>query len=280
MSASPDRPVEMPWIIVGYGRVGQSLTLLAEQLGADVAATWNRTRSAAETAAVASPAPHCGELPEALDTIPDEPCLVWLTVVDDAISAVFDDVRARLPDHSVVVHTSGSLPSTILDAGDHICVASLHPLQAISDPVSAADRFSRSFWTIEGDDRAVELIEALLAPAGIEPTRIDSEHKTLYHASAVTAANLMVSLFDAAITMARAADIDEPTARQMLVELGKSSLENLADNPPDEALTGPASRGDVDVIERHRQALRRCEDPTLLKIYNVLTRRALTRLVD
>lgn len=271
---------DLPWVIVGYGRVGQSLALLARRIDANVKATWNRTEQAANGASVSSPNPRYGELDTALTTVFKAPALVWLTVVDDAISSCFDSLVDALSPGSIIVHTSGSLPSTILNAPPDVSVASLHPLLAISDPRTALHRFSRCHWTVEGDDDAVEFIEALLAPQDIVPLRIPPQHKILYHASAVTAANLLVSLFDAAITMAETADIDADKARQMLVELGQSSLENLADRRPKEALTGPVSRGDQAVIERHRRALGDCDDPTLLEIYDLLTQRALDRLSD
>ena len=270
----------LPWIIVGYGRVGQAIALLGERLAVEVRATWNRTQAAANRAAVPSPAPHYGPLPKALKEHLKEPVLLWVTIVDDAIESTFSSLGQSLCEGSIAVHTSGSLASTIFDGPPTVATASLHPLQAISTPRAAVERFDRSFWTIEGDDAAVNYLNPLLAPAGIEPVRIDPPQKVLYHAAAATAANLLVSLLDAAIAMARAADIEAVTARRMLVELGRSSLENLVAQPPQRALTGPSSRGDLAVIERHRRALAELDDATLVEIYDLLTQRALHGLSD
>lgn len=269
---------ELPWLIVGYGRVGQTLGLLAAELGADVAATWNRTAHAAERASVPSPNPHHGALPEALETCFDKPHLVWLTVVDDAIPSVFAVISDHLHPDSIIVHTSGSLPSTVLADETELPVASLHPLQAVSDPRAAVERLVETYWTVEGDDRAIDYLRQLLAPAQILPTRIEPDKKTLYHASAVTAANLLISLFDAAIAIAEQADINAETARKMLVQLGRSSLDNLDDQPPSTALTGPTARGDYATIDEHRRALKALDDDSLLEIYDLLTRRALENL--
>lgn len=266
------------WIIIGYGRVGQSLRLLAERLDATVVATWNRTKEAARRACVDSPNPHWGQLPDALEDVLDEPCVIWLTVVDQAILPVFETIEPFVSPGSMIVHTSGSHPSTLLSGHTEHPAASLHPLQAISEPETAVERFQRTFWTIEGDDRAVDVLTPFLAPAGIEPTRIKPDQKTLYHASAVVSANLLVSLMDAAISIAESTDIDRPTARAMLVELAESSLDNLASQPAADALTGPAARGDTDVIDAHRRALDDLDDDTLIDIYDVLTDRALHQL--
>ncbi len=263
------------WIVVGYGRVGQTLPLVAERVGASVHATWNRTEASADAAHVPSPDPRWGSLPTSLEEQLQEPCVLWLTVVDEAIEPVFALLQDHIAPGSIVIHTSGSIASTVL-AGHPS--ASLHPLQAISAPHAAVERFHRTFWTIEGDDTAVDTLTALLEPAGISPTRIDPEKKPLYHASAVTAANLMVSLMDAAIAIAEAAEIDTDAARHMLVELASSSLDNLSAHPPAQALTGPAARGDLDVIDTHRRALRSLEDDSLLQIYDLLTQRILAHL--
>ncbi len=275
----------LPWIIIGFGRVGQAISCMARELDATVLATWNRTPEAARAASVPSPDPRCGPLPGALSDLfdgssSDKPVLLWLTVVDDAIRSVFVQLADHLPPGSLVIHTSGSLSSELLAGHPHLSVASLHPLQAITDPVAAVERFPRTFWTVEGDDIAVDYIEELLAPIKIEPVRIDPDDKVLYHASAVCAANLLVSLFDAAISMAEAANIDPDRAREMLVDLGRSSLDNLSQHPPPQALSGPVARGDMATIEDHRRALkgRASEDPQLLEIYDLLTRRAISRL--
>ncbi len=277
---APFNSAELPWVIVGYGRVGQALALLADDLDATIRATWNRSKAASQQAVVPSPATCYGPLPDALKSRLEDPCLIWLTVVDDAIAEVFDELVDSIGTGCLVVHTSGSLASTELDAPPHISTASLHPLQAISDPRAAVERFSDSFWSVEGESSAVEYLEEMLRPAHISPIRIDSEKKVLYHAAAASAANLLVSLLDAAIAIAEGADIEADTAREMLTELAESSLENLASNRPAKALTGPAARGDLEVIERHRQALASCDDGSLLEIYDILTRRALDGLAD
>ncbi|RDV39733.1 DUF2520 domain-containing protein [Bradymonadaceae bacterium TMQ3] len=267
---------DLPWIIVGYGRVGQALHLLAHQLGAHVKATWNRTEAAAHAAPPAPGARTFGALPEALLTHLDEPALVWLTVVDDAIASTARALAPHIAPGSVIVHTSGSLASTELQPPPPGCaIASLHPLQAITEPVRAVQRFHRTFWSVEGDDRAVEHLEELLRPAGIAPQRIEPQTKPYYHAAAVTAANLLVSLIDASIDIATQAHIDPDIARTALVELAGSSLDNLNRNRPARALSGPVARGDEHTIEQHRQALANLGDESdLLAIYDLLTERA------
>lgn len=270
----------LPWVIVGLGRMGQALSYWSADLGIEVRAIWNRTKKEGFPELPALPRPLFGPLPQTLFQALQEPALIWLTVADDAIQEIAAQIVDTAAPGSILVHTSGSLGSDIIDAPSTLAVASLHPLQAITTPQEAIQRFPRTFWTLEGDDRAVDFLADLMKLIGVAPLRISPEDKTLYHASAVTAANLLVSLFDAAIAMAEFAHIDSDRARQMLVELAQSSLENLRIHRPAQALTGPVARGDQATIERHRQALltKAKDDPQLLAIYDLLTQRALARL--
>ncbi|MEM1350207.1 MAG: DUF2520 domain-containing protein, partial [Myxococcota bacterium] len=113
-----------------------------------------------------------------------------------------------------------------------------------------------------------------MAEVDVHPLSVRSDRKVLYHASAVTAANLLVGLMDAAYAMAEAAGVDdEQVRREMLVPLARSCVENLATKSPRDALTGPVARGDWATVARHEAALAEIDDE-LLELYVALTRRA------
>ena len=272
---------DLPWLIIGFGRVGKTLARIADHLDRRIVATWNRTASSLPRTPVALHS-CSGALPGALQLVDDlstAPRLVWITVIDTAIAETFEQVAPHLAPGSLVVHTSGSLSSAILAGHPHLHIASLHPLQAITDPEEAFKQVGNTTWTLEGDAYGVDYLKALLKPIGIDPISIAPDNKILYHASAVCAANLLVSLFDASLAIAETAGIPTEEARSMLSALAASSVENLKTSPPAEALSGPVARGDTATIEAHRQALRtRTSDPQLLEIYDLLTLRAQQRL--
>jgi predicted short-subunit dehydrogenase-like oxidoreductase (DUF2520 family) len=269
----------LPWLILGAGRAGRMLALWAEQLGLPVAATWSRSAASAASASHALPhipAHLCGPLPDALASLPAAPLMVWICVVDDAIAATAAQIAPWLPAGSTVAHMAGSLPSSVLrEAGVRAPVASLHPLLAIADPHAALAALTSITWTLEGDAEAIRQARVPLDLAHITPLHIEPGAKVYYHAAAVTAANLLVSLVDAAYAMADAAGIDQPQARQMLLPLVRSCLDNLAAKSPADALTGPAARRDHATIARHLDALHALPDPQLAAIYDLLITRAL-----
>ncbi len=280
---SPTRPVSLDelrhksWSIIGAGRVGRTLGLLANRLGIPIASTWNRSENAArQTARLLGPG-HAfgGSLETSRQDVLAGADIVWVTVVDAAIEPVAGQLAEEISADQIVLHTAGSLSSQILArAGIAGHVGSLHPLQSITNPEDAVERLSEVAWTVEGAPAALDFARGLMAQVDVEPAEIAADKKTLYHASAVTAANLLVALEDAAFTMAEAAGMSREQARAMLVPLARTCVDNLERQDTAEALTGPAARGDRETIERHLEALEALGDEELLEIYKVLTARA------
>ncbi len=278
MSASDEA---LPWVIIGAGRVGRTLALLAARQGVEVSALWSRDATSSASARASLPALDeevfwYGALDALGATLAQTPALVWLSVVDDAIEPVARALAPYLGATHRAVHLAGALASTALrEAGLACPVASLHPLQAIADPALAIDALARCTWTLEGDDAATQPLDAIMARAGVRPVRLVPQNKALYHAAAVTCANLLVALMDAAYSMVHMAGVTQPeVARQMLLPLAQSCLDNLATKSCAEALTGPVARGDEGTITRHIEALRASDDPSLAPLYEALTARA------
>jgi predicted short-subunit dehydrogenase-like oxidoreductase (DUF2520 family) len=201
--------------------------------------------------------------------------VVWVTVIDSVIGETAREIAAAIHPEQFVLHTSGSLGSGVLtEAGVSSPVASLHPLQAITDPQRAVDVLADVAWSVEGDAPAVAYAKWLMGQIGVEPVEIDSSKKTLYHASAVTTANLLVALMDAAFQMGEAAGMSREEARAMMLPLARSCVENLERQTSAKALSGPVARGDQETIDRHVAALEALGDEELVRIYQVLTGRA------
>jgi len=160
----------------------------------------------------------------------------------------------RLP--KIALHTSGSLSSAELSplAEKGVLTASLHPLAAVSDPLTGPGRFRGAYFCAEGDDEAVHIAKALAEDIGGHSFTIQTEAKSLYHASAVMSAGHVVALLDAAIEMMTRCGLTPVEARQVLVPLASGSLANLSDRTPAAALTGPYARGDEGALDRHLEA--------------------------
>jgi len=198
--------------------------------------------------------------------------LILITTPDDAIAEVAQRLtvcetgRSRKP---TVLHTSGALSSEVLSPltqlGFH--TGSLHPLVSISEPRAGAKALRGAFYCLEGDKTALQIARRIVEDLQGKSFSIRPESKALYHAAAVMASPHLVALFDLAAEMLASAGVSKSKARQILLPLVDSTVNNLTASTPEKALTGTFARGDVATVRRHLKALK---IPSLKQLAGVL----------
>lgn len=148
-------------------------------------------------------------------------------------------------------------------------------MQSFADPATAAGRFEGTWCGLEGDLAATEMISGLFAAMGARPFPVTSEGKVLYHAAAVFTNNFTTVLQALAREAWEAADVPADVAQELNTTLLRSTLENVERFGPAAALTGPAARGDEDVVrdEAGRVAEWHPEAGRLYKELSVIARR-------
>lgn len=267
---------ERPWYIVGCGRLGKALGLIANRMGIEVRRTWNRTSGAAdETGRIV----EVGETTSGdltadsgmADDIADD-AVVWLTVADDALEHVTQAVGPKIPESALVLHPCGSRgPRLLATNGVAGELAAVHPLWPVSDPKRAAEDLADATWTVEGTDGAVAWVRAFVEALGAELVEFDGLNRELYHAAAVVASNLMVGTLEAAVELAETVGMSRAQAHAALWPLARSALENMRDDMSNDGLTGPVARGDETTVERHIHAIEATGDDRLGDVYRALT---------
>jgi predicted short-subunit dehydrogenase-like oxidoreductase (DUF2520 family) len=183
---------------------------------------------------------------------------------------------------TVALHTSGALSSEVLEPLRKLgfAIGSLHPLLSISDPKSGAKLFSRAFFSVEGDARAVRVARSIVHNLGGQTFSIPADAKALYHAAALTASPNIIALFDIALEMLSSFGLSRRRAQQVLLPLVESTLANLKVQDPKRALTGPFKRGDADTIRKHIAAMKSANLHDALAAYALLGRRSLAMAKD
>jgi len=242
--------------IIGAGKVGRTLGRLWRQAAwfapADVV-----TRSAqSATAAVAFIGGG-----RAL-VVPATPAAaeVYLLAVPDREIAAAAAALAAAPDlnsGAIAFHCSGALSSAELAplAARGIATASAHPVLSFADPARAAAHFAGTMCGIEGDAAARAVLEPAFAAIGAQCFAVRTEHKLLYHAGSVFASNFSVVLLDVALRAYRDSGLDAATARALLEPLVRKAVDNALALGPARALTGPAARGDVELVRRQHDCV-------------------------
>ncbi|MET0856950.1 MAG: Rossmann-like and DUF2520 domain-containing protein [Telluria sp.] len=188
-----------------------------------------------------------------------------LAVGDDQIEAVCAALAdAGMLDGALVFHCSGAKSSAALQSGAArgALTASVHPVRSFADPAGVARDFAGTFCGIEGDARALALLEPALALIGARLVPIDAAAKTVYHAASVIASNYLVTLREAALRAYQAAGIPEQVARELARPLATETLENVFRLGARPSLMGPIARGDVATVARQQAALDGWDVPT------------------
>jgi predicted short-subunit dehydrogenase-like oxidoreductase (DUF2520 family) len=191
---------------------------------------------------------------------------VDLLVIATPDAAVADVAAGVEPvDGTVVAHLAGSLGLDVLEC--HRRRASLHPLVALPEPEVGADRLRGGWFALAGDAFVQTVVEAL----GGQWFTVADDDRPAYHAAACIASNHLVALLAQAERVGAGAGVP----REAFLDLVRATVENVATLGPAAALTGPAARGDVETLARHRRAL----DPSEVEAYDAMVDLA-TRLVD
>jgi predicted short-subunit dehydrogenase-like oxidoreductase (DUF2520 family) len=96
----------------------------------------------------------------------------------------------------------------------------------------------------------------LLAPAAPRIVPLADDRRPLYHAAASVASNYSLALFFMAVDLYRRAGLDDHDAREVVRRFVHESVDRgMEGGALGERLTGPISRGDIDVVARQIVAI-------------------------
>jgi len=181
--------------------------------------------------------------------------LILVAVSDRAIGEVAASIP---PTKAIIFHSSGILTSV---RGGF----SLHPLKALP-PVGEASDLRDALLVFEGPHR--DVARSIADAAGARFAEIEPQQKVLYHAAAVFGSNYVAALLDIAEKL-----IGIEHAREDLAALAESAIDNWKEHTDRRRFTGPAARGEREVMDRHMAALQ--GDPRLAELYRLLAERIL-----
>lgn len=227
--------------IIGSGRAAWAFASTWKRIGWPLAGI--ATRGAESTIA---PRATIAELAATSD-------IILVAVSDRAI----EGVAASIPEtNAIIVHPSGVLPS--FRGG-----FSLHPLKSLP-PVGEPSDLAGTLLVFEGAHR--DVAEQIAAAVGARFAAISPESKTRYHAAAVFGSNYIAALLDIAEEL-----IGIENVRGDLAALARSAIDNWLAYEDRQRFTGPAVRGESEVIQLHVEAL--AGKPELAEVYRLLAAR-------
>ena len=256
--------------IVGAGTVGTAVAVRWRDAGHTITAVSGREATSVRAARWLP-----GVDVVSLADVPAGADVLVLAVPDDAVPEVVASLAGRIEPGSSALHLSGSLGLDALAPLEAAGVRTLavHPLQTFADVEGAIEALPGAAIAVTArDDGGTALGDQLARDLGGRPFRLADEDRPLYHVAAVFASNYLVTVSGAALDLFAAAGVAD--VADAMHPLQAATLANVHRLGPQQALTGPAVRGDAGTIARNLDAVA-AASPALVPAYVALCRAAM-----
>lgn len=244
-------------VIVGSGNVAEALARALPASGAELCQVFARNRGRGPRVAALGGTTWTAD-PDRLA----EADLYLIAVSDRAVGEVAASLR--LPDGAVAAHTAGSVPLDALEPFPRRAV--IYPLQTFT--AGRAVDFARVPLFLEASDKGTyQAVERFARRLSSQLYPADSKRRGILHLAGVLACNFVNALYAAGERTLAREGLPFEALRPLIAE---TAAKALAAPSPAAVQTGPAVRGDLPTLERHRALL--AEEPLLLEIYNLMSR--------
>ena len=257
---STNPPKNMKITIIGTGNIAQSLAPRLIQKGAQIPQIYGRNKE--KTTELAN---QLRSQPiTQLENINQHSDLYIIAVTDTAIPEIAKALAPNLPPTALVVHTSGTTPSNILQPHfQHF--GTLYPLQTFSPLTNPDFNHIPIFINASTPEDLITIQKAaLLISPKVE--LLTDEKRAALHIAAVFANNFTNYLF----TIAEEILQKENIPFNILLPLITETIHKIQTHSPKQMQTGPAKRNDNTTIQKHQEYLK-TNFPQALPIYQLLT---------
>ena len=208
----------------------------------------------------------CEYFPD-ITSIADEVDIILLAVNDDAVASVVSQIFYP---GKIVAHTSGTVRMEMLEAAsDRIGV--FYPLQTLHKDNKVG--MSEVPFCIESNTKWGEgMLMELAASIGDNVHLVNSEQRRTMHLAAVVACNFSNHLYSIAQEILNKDGLDLSILKPLIIQ----TAENIKNGNPKSLQTGPAIRGDQEVIKKHEAILQE-KNPERVELYKMLTQSILSQ---
>ena len=244
--------------VIGSGHLAWHLAQALENAGHFIPEVYSRNPKNAQKLTAKM---YDTEVKKSLDFANSESEIFIVAIADQAIGNLVADLR--LPEGTILVHTSGSLPMAILEPASRRHGV-FYPLQTFT---KYADLNFKSIpICLEASSSKVEKILVQLATSlGGEVHHLRSNERRHLHLAAVFACNFTNHMLTLSNEILESQDVDVEILQPLIAETINKGFQI----GPGEAQTGPARRGDLGIMKEHLKMLKNRKD--LQKVYKLLS---------
>ncbi len=211
------------------------------------------------------------EVKATLDFSTSDSSIFILAVSDDAIAQVAREII--LPDDAILIHTSGSIPITELQYAATPHVGVLYALQTFSKD-RKVDFASIPLFVETLTEEAAQAVLLLAKSLSKQVRKITSEERKALHVAAVFASNFTNHMLTLAQQIMQQNSLEYNWLKPLITEMITKSMAI----GPQQAQTGPARRGDLEILDNHLQFLN--EDERVAEIYRIISQHIIDSYYD
>lgn len=244
---------------IGSGNVAWHLAPALDNAGFVVKEVYSRNP---QNAAMLTERLYQAEVKASLDFSTSPSSVFILAVSDDAIRTIAQEII--IPEDAILVHTSGSQPIAELQFAATPNLAVLYPLQTFTKNQKIDFKNVPLFietHTHEAEKTLMQLAKSI----SNEVKRIASTERKALHVAAVFASNFTNHMLTISREIMRGNSLDYDWLKPLITETIQKSF-YLG---PEDAQTGPAKRGDLDILDTHLEFLK--DQAAIAEIYKVIS---------
>ncbi len=245
-------------VLIGAGNLATQLGKALRRSGFRILQVYSRTQRSAD---LLSAELECESAHE-LTAVRKDADIYIFSVTDDALEGLIPQVTALAPE-ALFLHTAGSMPIDLFKGHVHR-YGVLYPMHTFSR--SQDVDFTRIACFLEASSEEVmRHIRHLASHLSPQLYELNSEKRRHLHLAAVFACNFSNHLYTLSRELLQAQGIPF----EVMLPLIEETVHKIHHLSPRQAQTGPALRGDKNVMEAHLKLLE--ASPEMQEIYRLLS---------
>ncbi len=250
---------------IGSGNLAWHLAPALENAGFVVTEVYSRNPRHAEDLTERL---YQAEVKRNLDFSTSASSVFIIAASDDATEDIATEIV--LPDECFLLHTSGSQPLDVLQFAATENTGVFYPLQTFTKSKRVDFRTVPIFLESSNEETS-RLMTTLAKAISSDVRKITSVERQALHVAAVFASNFANHMLTLSKDILQQNNLDFNLLKPLITETFNKSLMN----GPDRSQTGPAVRGDLEILDRHIAFLQ--NDKTMAEIYRIISQDILDR---
>lgn len=248
---------------IGAGNVAWNLAPALENIGVAVRNVYSHNPKNAKKLAKRL---YEGQVKEDLDFSDSSASIFIISVTDDAIEKVVREIV--LPDDAILAHTSGSIPLSVLGYAATPNIGVFYPLQTFTK-THLTDFDSVPILVEGGNKFTTQTLGQIGTLLSRNVQEVSSTQRQQIHVAAVFACNFTNWMLSQSQELMEKAGLDFKLLQPLIAQTINNSLEI----GPENSQTGPAKRGDLEVLDKHMGMLER--NPDAQELYRLISQQIL-----